>query len=225
MKRFVVELLIGILLVLLAGCSPSNIQQSNDTNLQGLIVPDDLTGDMTLPETSEYVIPADAETGENGGPGAMETTAADYSYYPEDKQPSETVDNGILVILYVPRSGGIFSTFDFVDTLDEDSLMEVLVNNNTITDDVTLESFEMAEDGNSASIIISNATSVYEAASEEEVVTAIANTFIDNLGLDTVSLSVTSSGNTYTDLSYSQKFNANKKETDSTTDAAQESEG
>lgn len=206
MKRIsvtLVTLLAAVSATLLVACAPSTIEESAGIDMENVIsIPENLTGELTLPESSEYTIPEGAETGVNGGPGAMSTTAVDYSYFPEDKRPDENTESGTMVILYVPGSRGITNNFDYVDTIDAESLIEVLINNNAVTDDVEVESFEISEDGSSASLTISKATSVYEAASEDEVVAAIANTFIDNFSLKTISVSVTESGNTYDDMGF-----------------------
>lgn len=210
MRSFFNIILSGVLLaVLMSGCQPSTVLE---TGVEGVTIPDNLGGDMTLPESSSYVIPDDAETGVNGGPGAMSTTAADYSYYPEDRrqESTETTQTGTMVILYVPHSNGIISSFDFVDTIDADSLIGALINNNALTDDITAESFEISEDGQSATLTVTGARSVYEAATEEQVVTAIANTFIDNFNLHSISVNVTESGNNYENLSFSQEFDAKR---------------
>lgn len=210
MKTFFNMILSGVLLALLmSGCQPSTVLE---TGIEGVTAPDDLGGDMTFPESSSYVIPEDAETGVNGGPGAMSTTAVDYSYYPEERiqSSSETTQTGTMVILYIPGSGGITSSFDFVDTVDGDSLIGALINNNALTDDITAESFEISEDGQSATLTVTGARSVYEAATEEEVVTAIANTFIDNFNLHYISINVTESGNSYENLRFSQEFDAKR---------------
>lgn len=214
MKRFLHKCLLGLTAVSLAACTPSTVQESRDPRFQAETVPDDLTGDMTLPESTAYTIPEGAETGENGGPGPLATTG-DYSYYPEDKQPTEGTETGATVILYIPGADGIRAAFENIETMDADSLMEALINNNAVTDDVSVESFEIAEDESSATLVISNATSVYEAASEDEVVTAVANTFIDNFGLDTISVSVTESGGEYPDQVFSQEYDVKKQQTDS----------
>lgn len=210
MKRFLTGILTSVMLIMLAGCTPSTIQESTAPIPEGVTIPENLAGTMEMPESTAYVIPEGAE-----GPGQMaETASLDYSYYPDDKQPTETDDSGTeLVILYVPQSGGIVARFDEVETKDAESLMTALIDNNAVTDDVTVGSFEISEDGHSASLTVSAATSVYQAAPEREVVTAIANTFIDGFQLDTISVTVSSSGNVYTDLSFSQEYDASKRAT------------
>ena len=110
MKKFLNILMLSAAALMLFGCTPSTIRESGapEDFPDGVVIEKNTTAAMTLPETSKYTIPADAETGENGGPGAMETTAVDRSYYPEDKQHGESVEeNGTMIIVYIPGSNGI----------------------------------------------------------------------------------------------------------------------
>lgn len=207
MKKFLNIVTLGAVALMLFGCSPSNIQESanNEDMPDGAIIPRETSAAMTLPETSKYTIPADAETGENGGPGAMETTAVDRSYYPEEKQHGESVEEkGTMIMYYVPTTDGMSGGFDYVDTCDAESLIEVLKKNNALTDDVELISFEKSEDGRSAKLSISAATAVYSAAPAEEVVAAVGNTFIDNFNLDEID--ITAGSVDYGYVGYQQQY-------------------
>lgn len=208
MKRFLNKLVIGTVAISLFGCTPSSIQESNPDDMMmpdGVVIERNPTAAMTLPESSSYTIPDDAPTGENGGPGAMSTTAVDYSYYPEDKRPSESAEEqGTMIILYIPGPKGITTSFDYVDTCDAESVLQALKNNNAITESVELVSFEVNDAERSAVLEISEAASVYAAASEEEVVTAVVNTFIDNFSLDEIDMIV--SGEDLGYMGFSQEF-------------------
>lgn len=211
MKKFLNILMLTAAALMLFGCTPSTIRESGSTEdfPDGVVIEKDTTAAMTLPETSKYTIPADAETGENGGPGAMETTAVDRSYYPEDKQHGESVEeNGTMIIIYVPGSNGITSVFDYVDTCDADSVIQAMKNNNALTDDIDVISFEKSDDGRNAKLEISDATAVYAAASDKEVVAAVANTFIDNFNLDEID--ITAAGEDYGYMGFSQEYDAKK---------------
>ena len=62
---------------MLFGCSPSEIKASRRIEIPaGAVIETGTRETWTMPETSKYTIPADAETGEAGGPGAMATTAS-----------------------------------------------------------------------------------------------------------------------------------------------------
>ena len=211
MKKFSKLLMLTAAAHMLFGCTPSTIRESGapEDFPDGVVIEKNTTAAMTLPETSKYTIPADAETGENGGPGAMETTAVDRSYYPEDKQQGESVEeNGTMIIVYIPGSNGISASFDYVDTCDAASVIQALKNNNALTDDIDLISYTPSEDGKSAQLEISDATSVYAAASDKMVVAAVANTFIDNFGLDEID--VTAAGEDYGYMGFSQEFDTKK---------------
>ena len=208
MKRFLNKLVIGAAAISLFGCTPSSIQESNPDDMMmpdGVVIERNPTAAMTLPESSSYTIPDDAPTGENGGPGAMATTAVDYSYYPEDKRPSESAEEqGTMIIIYIPGPKGITTSFDYVDTCDAESELQALKNNNAITESVELVSFEVNDAERSAVLEISEAASVYAAASEEEVVAAVANTFIDNFSLDEIDMIVGGEDLGY--MGFSQEF-------------------
>ena len=209
MKKFLNIVTLGAAALMLFGCTPSNIQESADREdmPDGLVIERETSAAMTLPETSKYTIPADAETGENGGPGAMETTAVDRSYYPEDKQHGESAEEkGTMVILYVPGAKGMGGGFDYVDTCDAESVIQALKNNNALTEDVELISFEISEDGRSAKLNISAATAVYAAAPADEVVAAVGNTFIDNFNLDEID--ITAGSVDYGYLGFQQQYDA-----------------
>ena len=135
----------------------------------------------------------------------MATTAVDYSYYPEDKRPSESAEEqGTMIIIYIPGPKGITTSFDYVDTCDAESVLQALKNNNAITESVELVSFEVNDAERSAVLEISEAASVYAAASEEEVVAAVANTFIDNFSLDEIDMIVGGEDLGY--MGFSQEF-------------------
>lgn len=161
MKRFLNKLVIGAAAISLFGCTPSSIQESNPDDMMmpdGVVIERNPTAAMTLPESSSYTIPDDAPTGENGGPGAMATTAVDYSYYPEDKRPSESAEEqGTMIIIYIPGPKGITTSFDYVDTCDAESVLQALKNNNAITESVELVRFEVNDAERSAVLEISEA--------------------------------------------------------------------
>ncbi len=210
MKKSIIAIILGAAALALFGCTPSTIEESGADDIampDGISVQRNTTAAMTLPESSAYTIPADAETGVNGGPGAMSTTAVDYSYYPEDKRPVETEEEqGTMIILYIPGRGGLRTSFDIVDTCDAETVFQALKNNNALTDDVDLVSFEVSEDQASAVLEMTDSTAVYAAATEEEVVTAVANTFINNFGLDEIKIIV--GGEDFGYLGFSQEYDA-----------------
>ncbi len=148
------------------------------------------TSTFTLESTeSTYSIPDDAPTGVDGGPGVMETQATTANAnYPEDKQYGETPSEGTLVCLYGIANYGMYQIFEMVTEVDADSLIEVMLDDNIIEGDVTVEAF--SNEGGDAVLVLSEAEAGYDYASEEQLVTSIANTFIENLGLSTLTLTI-----------------------------------
>ena len=192
MKKIINIVLMATAAAVLAGCSPSTI-----TNEETSFIPDEATipaeeeTTWTLPETKEYVIPDDAPTGEAGGPGAMETTAVDYSMYPKDKQPvaAEPGDeNKTLIILYRQTDLGLSQDFDSVDTCDADSLIEALARNGAFKEGSKVTEFTV--DDSKIGHLTLDKLEIYGTRDEDVVVAGIANTFIDNLQLKGLELTV-----------------------------------
>ncbi len=175
---------------LLAGCSPSTITNEETSFIpDGAVIASEAETTWTLPETKEYVIPENAPTGEAGGPGAMETTAVDYSSYPKDKQPvaAEPGDeNKTLIILYRQTDLGLEQDFDAVDTCDAASLIEALAKNGAFKEGSKVTDFTVDDD--KVGHLTLDKLDIYGTRDEEVVVAGIANTFIDNLQLKALEL-------------------------------------
>lgn len=192
MKKIVNMILLGTAAALLAGCSPSTITNEETSFIpDGAVIPSEQETTWTLPETKEYVIPDDAPTGENGGPGAMETTAVDYSMYPADKQPvaAEPGDeNTTLVILYRQTDLGLQQDFDAVDVCDADSLIDALIKNGAFKDGTKVVDFSV--DDNKTGHLKLDKLDIYGTRDEDVVISGIANTFIDNLQLKDIEITI-----------------------------------
>lgn len=192
MKKIVNMILLGTAAAMLAGCSPSTITNEETSFIpDGAVIPSEEETTWTLPETKEYVIPDDAPTGENGGPGAMETTAVDYSMYPADKQPvaAEPGDeNTTLVILYRQTDLGLQQDFDAVDVCDADSLIEALSKNGAFKDGTKVVEFSV--DDSKRGHLKLDKLDIYGTRDEDVVISGIANTFIDNLQLNDIEITI-----------------------------------
>ena len=185
MKKIINIVLMAAAAAVLAGCSPSTIKNEETSAIPDeATIPAEEETTWTLPETKEYVIPENAPTGENGGPGAMETTAVDYSMYPASKQPvvAEPGDeNKTLVILYRQTDLGLKQDFDSVDTCDADTLIEALAKNGAFK--VGSKVTEFTVDDDKIGHLTLDKLDIYGTSDEDVVVAGIANTFIDNLQL------------------------------------------
>ena len=192
LKKIVNIVLMAAAAAVLAGCSPSTITNEETSYIpDGAVIPSEAETTWTLPETKEYVIPENAPTGEAGGPGAMETTAVDYSMYPKDKQPvaAEPGDeNKTLVILYRQTDLGLSQDFDSVDTCDADSLIEALSKNGAFKEGSKVTEFTVDDD--KVGHLKLDKLDIYSTRDEDVVVAGIANTFIDNLQLKALELTV-----------------------------------
>lgn len=191
MKKLLNIVFLGALSLLLFGCTPSDIKASQSIEIpEGAVIETGTQETWTMPESSKYVIPADAETGEKGGPGAMATTAVDYSYYPDSKQPviadGETATTQ--VIIYKAVLGGVDQDFDAVEECTAETLIDAMIRNGAIKDSCKVVSFDVS--GSAGVLELTSLKGVYYKATEEEVVASVVNTFIDNFNLDSLKLVV-----------------------------------
>ena len=151
-KMFSVAVIAAAAAALLSACTPSSITNEETQFIpEGVTIPHETTIGWTVPPTSKYVIPENAETGEAGGPGAMETTAVDYSAYPEGKRPvaaSPEDANKTLIIIYRQTDLGLIQDFDAVDVCDADSLIESLAKNGAFKEGTKVEEFTVDADKN-----------------------------------------------------------------------------
>ena len=207
MKRVLNIAVIGMAAALLAACTPSDIKASQSMEIpEGAILETGTRETWTMPESSQYTIPAEAETGEKGGPGAMATTAVDYSYYPSDKQPviadGETAITQ--VIIYKAVLGGVDQDFDSVEECNAESLIDAMVRNGAIKEGAEVKDFEVTD--RIGTLELSELKGVFYKATEEEVVASVVNTFIDNLDLDALHLIV--GDKDYGEMGFTSEFDA-----------------
>ncbi len=141
------------------------------------------------PTDSTYSIPADAPTGVNGGPGMMETQPTTINpNFPEDKKYVGEPEEGTMVCLYAAANYGIYQLFEYVDVCDADSLLEVMIMDDIL--ESTTEIVAFSNEGGDAVLELNELTAGYDSATEEQAVTCVANTFIENLGLNTIEIVV-----------------------------------
>ena len=187
-------IMIAGLMAALTACGGSKTEESTVAEgMEGAVVGDILSqttqAEGLLETDSTYSIPADAPTGVNGGPGMMETQEATINpNYPEDKQQGEAAQEGTMICLYAAANYGIYQLFDTVDVCDADSLIAAMINNDVVEADTEVEAF--SNEGGDAVLKLNTLKAGYDSASEEQIVTCICNTFIENLGLNSIELEV-----------------------------------
>jgi hypothetical protein len=204
---------IGALLVSLTACKPSNITaESSGTLPEDVLV---INGNParkrqgTRPArestASTYSIPADAPTGEEGGPGMMKTTEVVYSSYPDEKlYTGNDGEEGIRVCLYILQaSNGINQTFELVDEVDAEQIVKSLTVNGLFRDSAKLGSFKNEQ--GAGELVLEQAEPAYIGAKEDVFVAAIANTFIDNFSLKSLKLKIGSKD--YGELVFNNNYN------------------
>ena len=180
----------------LSACTPSDISSAETTAAppEGVVETQqeqELTISLKDKPTVTYTIPADAPTGVDGGPGVMETTAVDDSYYPEDKRSSgETVaeaSEGVHA-LYTVDDTGVYQVMADVSDTDAKSLIAAMVENGILAEGTSVESY--SQEGTTATISLNQLKPVYEKASEEQIMACVVNTLTENLNLESIDVKV-----------------------------------
>lgn len=204
LKKIVSFTAAAIAIFALSACTPSDISSGENSQR-----PEAATEAETLNlkdrPTVEYSIPADAPTGVDGGPGVMETTAVDDSYYPEDKRGG--AEDGAateIACLYVPSADGIVQSLSDVSALDADGLIAGLVTEGVLGQGTEVAAF--SQEGSTASLSLNRLSAAAPDLSDEVLLACIVNTFTENLGID--SLSVTAGDEDFGTLSYTDEYNA-----------------
>ena len=175
MKKVLTYLAAAMAVVSLAACTPSNISSAESTAVpEGVVASEGETMSLKDKPTVEYVIPEDAPTGVAGGPGVMETTAVDDSYYPEDKQKVDDT--------------GVIQTMSEVASMDADTLIAAMVKEGILAEGTEVTAF--SQEGSTASITLNQLKAVYEEASEEQILACVVNTLTENMGLESLTVKV-----------------------------------
>ena len=173
----------------MTGCKPSVIEAQTEAQ----------TGENGLPygvyETHEtmkyekpsltYVIPEGAK-----GPADSYVEGDEFEFYPEDRKPQETEALLYQVKYFYINSEGLVEDFDVIEgsEVTAEDLIDILVVDGCLAEGTELVSFE--QEGDSATVTLSQLEGQYAEASGEQLAQAVANTFTDNLILDTVTVRV-----------------------------------
>lgn len=206
MKKVLTYLAAAMAVVSLAACTPSNISSAESTAVpEGVVASEGETMSLKDKPTVEYVIPEDAPTGVAGGPGVMETTAVDDSYYPEDKQSgSSAADAETVICLYEVDDTGVIQTMSEVASMDADTLIVAMVKEGILAEGTEVTAF--SQEGSTASITLNQLKPVYEEASEEQILACVVNTLTENMGLE--SLAVKAGDKDYGTQSFTNEYDA-----------------
>lgn len=209
MKKLRISMLLTAAALSLAACTPSNITAEESTSVpEGVMATEGETISLKDRPTVEYVIPEDAPTGVDGGPGVMETTAVDNSFYPDDKQSPQTTAEAegeeAVVCLYGVNDTGVVQTMAEAAGMDADSLIAAMVEEGILAEGTEVSSF--SQEGNTAELALNQLEAVYQDASEEQILACVVNTMTENLGLE--SISVKAGDKDYGQQSYTDEYNA-----------------
>ena len=209
MKKLRISMLLAAAALSLAACTPSNITAEESTSVpEGVMATEGETISLKDRPTVEYVIPEDAPTGVDGGPGVMETTAVDNSFYPDDKQSPQTTAEAegeeTVVCLYGVNDTGVVQTMAEAAGMDADSLIAAMVEEGILAAGTEVSSF--SQEGNTAELALNQLEAVYQDASEEQILACVVNTMTENLGLE--SISVKAGDKDYGQQSYTDEYNA-----------------
>ena len=221
MKKLRISMLLAAAALSLAACTPSNITAEESTSVpEGVMATEGETISLKDRPTVEYVIPEDAPTGVDGGPGVMETTAVDNSFYPDDKQSPQTTAEAegeeAVVCLYGVNDTGVVQTMAEAAGMDADSLIAAMVEEGILAAGTEVSSFSQegagtevssfSQEGNTAELALNQLEAVYQDASEEQILACVVNTMTENLGLE--SISVKAGDKDYGQQSYTDEYNA-----------------
>ena len=209
MKKLRISMLLAAAALSLAACTPSNITAEESTSVpEGVMATEGETISLKDRPTVEYVIPEDAPTGVDGGPGVMETTAVDNSFYPDDKQSPQTTAEAegeeAVVCLYGVNDTGVVQTMAEAAGMDADSLIAAMVEEGILAAGTEVSSF--SQEGSTAELALNQLEAVYQDASEEQILACVVNTMTENLGLE--SISVKAGDKDYGQQSYTDEYNA-----------------
>ena len=209
MKKLRISMLLAAAAFSLAACTHSYITAEESTSVpEGVMATEGETISLKDRPTVEYVIPEDAPTGVDGGPGVMETTAVDNSFYPDDKQSPQTTAEAegeeAVVCLYGVNDTGVVQTMAEAAGMDADSLIAAMVEEGILAAGTEVSSF--SQEGSTAELALNQLEAVYQDASEEQILACVVNTMTENLGLE--SISVKAGDKDYGQQSYTDEYNA-----------------
>ena len=203
MKKISLILTLFMTAAVLAGCGNSNKAETEvQTQASQAVQPPEgavvVHGKETKPaettkyETQPYVIP-------EGATGPADVTVAPRTDIPEDKRK---VDEGteIQVRYFFINSKGLNEEFDLLvnEECNAETLNALLVRLGVLAEDTQVLSFE--SDGTDATLTLNKLEGLSSYATEELLAQAIANTYTDNLFLDTLTVKV--GDKTYGPLEY-----------------------
>lgn len=197
MKKLVLIVALLAAVMLMAGCQRSKIV-IEDTEFvpEGVILsaPNMSTEAMTTAPTSAYTIPEGAT-----GPGDVTLGADAYAGYSDDKKPQQTGEI-IQVRYYYVNSKGLNEEYDVLENKDcnAENLNELLIGTGVLVDGTEVANFET--DGTNATLTLNKLEGQSSYATAELLAQALANTYIDNMNLDT--LTVIADGETYGPLEF-----------------------
>lgn len=203
MKKIMSFVLVLTMAMLLAACQSSNIEVGGGPALDGSedVVKNPSVNQTaaatTAAETPAYSIPADAK-----GPGDVTLGYDPYADYPEDKRPDPNRKQ-IQVRYFYVNSQGLNEEFDIIEEekCNAENLNSFMVSMGVLKDGTEVAKFE--SDGTNGVLTLNQLEGQSSFATPDLLAQAIANTFIDNLALDTMTIKV--GDKTYGPLKYNGK--------------------
>lgn len=185
MKKTISAALLLLSAAMLSGCKASEIEIETKADMpQAGIIETQPTTAYKKAEV-EYVVPEGAK-----GPGDAYIVGDEYEYYPEDRKPKGEEVQEVQVRYFYVNSKGIGEDFDAVEGTEctAENLMQVLIEDGCLAGSTEIISYE--QEGDNGILTLSELTGVYENAAPEQLAQAVADTFIDNLFLDTLTVNV-----------------------------------
>jgi len=199
MKKFIILMAVLTAVMLMSGCQKSTISaEDQELGLSGNIVVNPGEGEtVTMHATEEYTIP-------EGATGPADVTVEDVQQYYPDNFKTEELGDIVQVLFYYVNSSGLHQEFSVVDGPEctPEKLVECLVNEGVLGEGTKVMSYE--SDGDNAVLELNWLVGCSASATPELLAQAVANTFIDNMGVETVVVKETE-GETYGPLEYKYK--------------------
>lgn len=200
MKKTILFAVALTLVIGLTACQSSNIQVGGtETDGSANVVVNPFVGttaETTKRETQAYSIPEGAT-----GPADVTLAGDPYADYPEDKKP-DLSKKQVQVRYYYVNSKGLNEEFDVIedDECNAENLNGLMITMGVLVDDTEVVKFE--SDGTNGVLTLNKLEGESSHATEQLLAQAIANTFTDNLGLDSLTIKV--GDKTYGPLEYTK---------------------
>ena len=198
MKKLTILAAVLAAALLMSGCRQSviSVEEEQGFEPEGNIVVNPGKGEpLTMHPTEAYTIPEGAT-----GPG--DVTAEDPQQYYPDSFKTGDIGQVVQIRYYYVNSSGLHAEFGVVEGTEDctpEVLIQCLVNEGVLAEGTKVTSYEA--NGDDVKVELNWLVGCSQSATPELLAQAVANTFIDNLNVETVVVKELE-GETYGPLEY-----------------------